>query len=193
MGNKQKGWLGATLGVLLLTIILLTAILSKTQYETVFQNLDSTDAQAVINYLDTSKIPYRLENGGTSIAVPSSNADKVRVSAGSQGLIQNGSMGFESFNTASSQFGMTDNEFNVKYRSALNGEIQQLLNGMQGVASSKVIVNLPKESVFAQPSEASGASASIVMKFKPGFRPGQDEIDGYFNLVKTVCAQSENG
>ncbi|KKC46768.1 MULTISPECIES: flagellar basal-body MS-ring/collar protein FliF [Paenibacillus] len=185
MGKKQKIWLGATIGVLLLTIILLTSILTKTQYETVFKDLDSTDAQAIMNYLDSSSISYRLGDGGNSISVPSSEADRVRVAAGSQGLVQNGSIGFAAFNTGSSQFGMTDNEFNVKYRSALNGEIQQLLNGMQGVASSKVVVNLPKESVFAQTEEASGASASIVMKFKPGFRPSQDEIDGYFNLVKT--------
>ncbi|MCM3746013.1 flagellar M-ring protein FliF [Paenibacillus pasadenensis] len=185
MGKKQKIWLGATLGVLLLTIILLTAILSKTQYETVFNELDTTDAQAIMTYLDSSNIAYKLENAGSSIAVPSSDADRVRVGAGSQGLVQNGSMGFEAFSASSSQFGMTDNEFNVRYKNALNGEIQQLLNAMQGVSSSKVVVNLPKESVFAQPDEGSGASVSVVMKFKPGFRPSQDEIDGYFNLVKT--------
>ncbi|WP_101809241.1 flagellar basal-body MS-ring/collar protein FliF [Paenibacillus sp. FSL W8-1187] len=185
MGKRQKIWLGATLGVLLLTIILLTSILSKTQYETVFNELDTTDAQAIINYLDSSKVAYKLENGGSSIAVPSSEADRIRVGAGSQGLVQNGSIGFEAFSASSSQFGMTDNEFNVRYKNALNGEIQQLLNAMQGVASTKVVVNLPKESVFAQTQEESGASASVVMKFKPGFRPSQDEIDGYFNLVKT--------
>ncbi|SDT45752.1 flagellar M-ring protein FliF [Paenibacillaceae bacterium GAS479] len=185
MGKKQKIWLGATLGVLLLTIILLTAILTKTQYETVFNELDTTDAQAIMNYLDSSNVAYKLENGGSSIAVPSSEADRVRVAAGSQGLVQNGSIGFEAFSASSSQFGMTDNEFNVRYKNALNGEVQQLLNAMQGVSTSKVVVNLPKESVFAQPDEGSGASVSVVMKFKPGFRPSQDEIDGYFNLVKT--------
>ncbi|AJY76565.1 flagellar basal-body MS-ring/collar protein FliF [Paenibacillus beijingensis] len=185
MGKKQKVWLGATVGILLLTIILLTYVFSRTQYELAFQSLDTTDAAAIMSYLDENGIAYKLENSGTSISVPSAVADRVKVEAGSQGLVQNGSIGFEAFNQSSSQFGMTDNEFNVKYRNALDGEIQQLLNEMQGVQRSKVVVNLPKESVFASTEEQAGASASVMITFKPGYRPSQDEIDGYFNLVKT--------
>lgn len=186
MGNKQKAWLGATIGISLLTIVLLTYVFSRTEYELAFQNLDSTDAAAIMNYLDSTGIPYKLQDAGTSLSVPSASADRVKVEAGSQGLVQNGSIGFEAFNQSSSQFGMTDNEFNVKYRNALDGEIQQLLNEMRGVQRSKVVVNLPKESVFASTEEQAGASASVMITFKPGYRPSQDEIDGYFNLVKTA-------
>ena len=62
-------------------------------------------------------------------------------------------------------FGSTDNEFDVKYRNALNGEIQQLLNGMQGVQKSNVLVNLPEESVFLSTEDKEQASASIMINF----------------------------
>ncbi|MBB3109388.1 flagellar M-ring protein FliF [Paenibacillus phyllosphaerae] len=186
MGKKQKIWLGATTGVLIISIVLLTMVFSKTQYELAFQDLDTTDAAAVMEYLDSSGIPYELANGGKNILVPAANAEKVKVEAGSQGLVQNGSIGFEAFSTGSSPFGSTDREFDVKYRSALNGEIQRLLNGMQGVQKSNVLVNLPEESAFLSTEDEEQASASIMITFKSGYRPTQKEVDGYYNLVKTA-------
>ncbi|MUT66350.1 flagellar basal-body MS-ring/collar protein FliF [Paenibacillus sp. NEAU-GSW1] len=186
MGKKQKIGLGASIGVLLLSIILLTYIFTRTDYELAFQNLDTTDAAAIMNYLDSSGISYELSNNGKSISVPSAVASRIKVDVGSQGLVQNGSMGFEAFSEGSSPFGGTENEFNVKYLNALNGEVQQLLNGMQGVESSNVLINLPEETVFLSPEEAERASASIMLKFTSGYRPSQKEVDGYYNLVKTA-------
>ncbi|WP_169083084.1 flagellar basal-body MS-ring/collar protein FliF [Paenibacillus sp. PL91] len=186
MGRKQKIWLGASISGILLTIILLTIVFTRTEYEIAFQNLDTTDAAAIMTYLDGSGIPYQLSDNGKSISVPSTEASRIKVDVGSQGLVQNGSIGFEAFNTSSSQFGTTENEFNVKYLNALNGEIQQLLNAMQGVDGSKVLINLPEESVFLSAEDAEQASASIMMKFMSGYRPSQKEIDGYYNLVKTA-------
>ncbi|MBD2845291.1 flagellar M-ring protein FliF [Paenibacillus sp. IB182496] len=184
-GKTQKIVFIATIGILLLTAILLIMIFSRTEYELAFQDLNSADASAIIEHLEASGIPYKLGGAGTTISVPAADASRVKVDVGSQGLVQNGSIGFDAFGDSSSMFGRTDNEFDVMYRNALNGEIQGLLNSMQGVQRSNVIVNLPKESVFVNISEAERASASVVITFKPGFRPTQSEIDGYFNLVKT--------
>ncbi|MFD0587588.1 flagellar basal-body MS-ring/collar protein FliF [Paenibacillus sp. GCM10027627] len=188
MGKKQKIWLGASISGLLLTVILLTIVFTRTEYELAFQNLDATDTAAVMNYLEASGIPYELGGNGTSISVPSAVAAKVKVEAGSQGLVQNGSIGFEVFNSSSSKLGTTENEFNVIYQNAVNGEVQKLLNGLQGVESSKVLINSPEESVFLTPEDATKASAAIVMKFKPGYRPTQKAIDGYYNLVQATVS-----
>jgi flagellar M-ring protein FliF len=183
--KKQKIMLAATVGGLILVIILLTYMFSRTEYELAFQNLDATDAAAIIQHLEEAGVPFELGPDGTSISVPSAMATQVKVDVGSQGMVQNGSIGFESFNEGVSQFGMTDNEFDVRYRNALNGEVQQLLNDMTGVQRTNVLINLPEESVFAD-SEEELASASITMEFKAGFRPSQEQIDGYYNLVKTA-------
>ncbi|QHW30071.1 flagellar M-ring protein FliF [Paenibacillus rhizovicinus] len=183
--KKQKIWLGASAAFLILAIILMTFLFSRTNYEVAFRNLDSTDSAAVMDYLDSSKIPYKLSDAGQTISVPTADASKVKVEAGSQGIIRNGSIGFESFNDSSSMFGSTDREFDVKYRSALNGEIQRLLNDMQGVQKSNVLVNLPDTTPFMTTEEKEQASASIMITFRPGYRPAQKEVDGYYNLVKT--------
>lgn len=185
--KKQKTLLIATVVIILTAIILLTMQFSKTEYEVAFTGLDSTDAAGIIKQLDSSSVPYKLSSDGTSISVPSTQAARVKVDIGSQGIVKNGSIGFnETFGSSSSPIGMTDSEFNVKYKSALNGEVEQLLRRMQGVQGAKVLINLPTENVFASPEEQEKASASVVMDFQPGFRPTQDNIDGYFNLVKTA-------
>jgi flagellar M-ring protein FliF len=184
--KKQKWVLASTAALLLLAVILLVSWLSRTEYEVAFQNLDSTDAAAIMQYLDGQGVSYKLSADGTSISVPSASASRVRVAVGSQGLIQNGSMGFKELSESSSAIGTTQEEFNVKYRNALNGEVQQLLLSKQGVQRAKVLITLPQESVFVSDAGKEKASASVVLTFKPGFRPNQDEIDSYFNLVKTA-------
>ncbi len=184
--KNQKILLISTLAFIIIAIVVLTIQFTKTEYEVAFQNLDATDSAAVMQYLDGQGISYQLSQDGTTISVPSESAAKAKVAVGSQGLIQNGSIGFSEFNTSSSAIGMTDNEFNIKYRNALNGEVSQLLRNMNGVQNAKVLVNLPQESLFATDQNQDTASASIVMQFKPGYRASQEAIDGYFNLVHTA-------
>jgi len=171
---------------LLFAIVLLTYLFTKTEYELAFQNLDSTDAAGIMEYLEGNGISYKLSDAGTSIYVPSASASRVKVDVGSRGLVQNGSIGFPELSKSSSSIGTTDQEFNVKFRNALNGEIQQLLLNKQGIAKVKAIVTLPEESVFLNESDREKAIAAVVITFKPGFRPKQEEIDSYYNLVKSA-------
>ena len=82
--------------------------------------------QHIKSYLDTAKIPYHLSADGKSIEVPTSEVANVKLGVESQGLNKNGSLGFGVFSDSSS-FGITDNEFKVKYLNAIQGELQQLL------------------------------------------------------------------
>lgn len=184
--QKQKIMLIATIAILLIALIVLTVQFSKTKYEVAFRDLNSSDAAGIISYLESQGIGYQLSPDGQSISVPSTQAARVMVDVGSQGLVQNGTIGFETFEQNSSAIGMTENEFEVKYVNALNGEVERLLEKMQGIQDATVLLNLPKESVFASTGNEDKASASVVLQFKPGFRPHQEAIDGYYNLVKTA-------
>lgn len=111
---------------------------------------------------------------------------RIKIAIGSQGIVKEGSIGYKVFDQSSSMIGTTDSEFNVKYNNALNGEVEQLMRRMQGIKDVKVLITLPKETVFASQEDQEKALASVVLSFNPGFRPTQDNIDGYFNLVKTA-------
>ncbi len=184
--KTQKWVLASTAVFLLVAVILLISWLTRTEYEVAFQNLDSTDAASIIQYLEEQGIAYKLSPDGTSISVPSAAASRARVDVGSQGLVQNGSIGFKELSQSSSSIGTTQEEFQVKYRNALNGEVQQLLQSKQGIQRAKVLINLPQETVFVSEADKEKATASVVLTFKPGFTPKQAEIDSYFNLVKTA-------
>lgn len=186
MGNKQKIWLGASVVGLIVAVILIVVIFTKTEYEVAFHQLDTNDAAAVMTYLDSIGTPYQLSETGTSISVPAKDAAKTKVAVGSQGLIQNGTIGFkESFGLGTSALGTTENEFNVIYQNALNGEVQGLLTKLKGIETAKVLVTEPEDSVFLSAQESKKPSASVVLTFTPGYKPSQSDIDGYYNLIKS--------
>ncbi|MFC5401933.1 flagellar basal-body MS-ring/collar protein FliF [Cohnella soli] len=185
--KTQKWVLASTAALLLFAIILLTYLFTRTEYEVAFSNLDSADAASIMEELDKGGISYKLGDAGTSISVPSASASRVKVDIGSKGLVQSGSVGsFAKMSESSSALGMTEDEFKVKYLNALNGEVQQLLMSKQGISRVKALVTLPEESVFLNDSDKEKANAAVVITFKPGFRPKQEEVDSYYNLVKSA-------
>jgi flagellar M-ring protein FliF len=155
---------------------------SRTEYSTAFTGLDSSDAAAISAYLNEQGIPYEFSTDGQSIGVPTTLATQVKIDVESQGLMKNGSLGYGIFKENLSSFGMTDNEFGVLKADAVAGEIQQLINGMNGVNKSKVVIYIPEESVFLS-EDTERSSASALVTFKPGFRPEQSMIDTIYNLV----------
>jgi flagellar M-ring protein FliF len=174
-----------TIAILLAVVILTTINLSKTEYATAFRNLQPNDAASIKKYLEDSKIPFELSADGTSIAVPASQAASVKLDVESQGLNKNGSLGYGAFE-GSNTFGMSDNEFNVKLVNAMQGEIQQMFNQINGVASSKVLITVPKESAFIT-TEPQDSTASVILNIESGYRFDQAQIDTMYNLVaKTI-------
>lgn len=172
--------------VLLLAVVLLTALnLSRTEYATAFTNLQPNDAASIKKYLDDAKIPYKLSADGRSIAVPARDAAAIKLEVESRGLNKSGSLGYGAFE-GSNTFGMSDNEFNVKLINAMQGEIQQMFNRINGVAGSKVLITVPKESAFLS-TEPQESTASVVLTIENGYRFDQAQIDTMYDLVaKTV-------
>ena len=169
-----------------LFIILIVVIViynsSKTEYALAYTDLAPNDAAAIKNYLVEAQIPYKISDDGKSIQVPRSQAANVKLDVESQGINKNGSIGYEAFRE-SKAFGMTDKEFTIKHLDALQGVIQQLLNSIEAVKSSKVLINLPEESVFLKAGKQEQASASVVIVLKQGYKLNQQQVDTMYNLV----------
>lgn len=168
-----------------ITIVLIIYNLSRTEYALAYTDLSPTDAAAIKNYLESEGIPYRFSEDGTSIGVPAKLVTDVKIDVAAQNLIQNGSQGFGIFRENMSSWGLTDNEFSILSVDARAGEIQKLINAIDGVKSSQVLLSIPEESVFVGSEESEEALASAVITFEPGFRPSQELIDAVYNLIKT--------
>jgi len=185
LSKTQQYMVVGTVVILIAVVILVAINLSRTEYTVAFTNLQPNDAASIKKYLDDANIPYKLSSDGKSIAVPANRAAAIKLDVESQGLNRTGSLGYGAFESDKT-FGMSDNEFNVKLISAMQGEIQQMLNQIDGVANSKVLITLPKESAFVSTSPQE-ASASVVLTIERGYKFDQSRIDTMYNLVaKTV-------
>jgi flagellar M-ring protein FliF len=181
LSKTQKYMVVGIIATLIVTIVILTMNLSKTEYSTAFTNLQPGDAAAIKGYLDQAKIPYELSADGRTIGVPRNMVASVKLDVESQGLNKSGNLGYGVFGEKSA-FGTTDQEFNVKYINAVQGEIQSMFNQINGVNSSKVLITIPKPTAFVA-MEKQDSSAAVVLNLAPGYRFEQAQIDTMYHLV----------
>lgn len=179
--RNQKITIGATAFLAVLTIGIIIYNFSKTEYALAYTNLQPGDAAAIKKYLDDSKISYQLSADGKSIGVPREQVANVKLEVESQGINSSGNIGIGVFDESSSVMGMTDRMFDVKYIRAMQEELQMLINQNQAIASSKVVLNLPKQESFLRQDRP--ASASVVLTIKTGYQLKQAQIDTFYSLV----------
>ncbi|AKU94679.1 Flagellar M-ring protein FliF [Labilithrix luteola] len=156
---------------------------TETTWATLFSNLDRDDASAVVSKLKEMKVPYRIEGEG-SIEVPQSHVRELRLELAGAGLPRGGGVGFESFDKL--RLGATEFEQRVLFRRSLEGELSRTIDTIGSVQSSRVHLVLPERSVFVGRQEP--ASASVVLKLRPGRALGASEVAGIVHLVSSSVA-----
>lgn len=160
--------------------LLFFAILSQqVEYDTVFSGLSQQDAAAIVAKLKEAKVPYELADGGATVKVPTSNVHEVRLQLASEGLPQGGGVGFELFDKTS--FGLTDFAQKLNYQRALEGELARTINQLSAVEQSRVHIVIPKPELYTENEKP--ATASVVLKLRPGGQLKGEQIRGICNLV----------
>lgn len=172
----------ALAAVALITLGLFTTIIlqaRKADYQVLYGNLAEADAAAMIEWLKTENIPYRLEAGGRSLLVPATSVHETRLSLASAGLPQGGGIGFEIFDKQS--FALTDFVQKVNYSRALQGELARTIASLGPVETARVHLALPEKRLFKDHQQP--ATASVIIKLAAGKRLGEAQIDGIVHLV----------
>ncbi|MGB9866828.1 MAG: flagellar basal-body MS-ring/collar protein FliF [Bacillota bacterium] len=149
------------------------------QYEVLFAGLKLRDSAEIVSWLDSQKVPYKLEASGSSILVPQELVYKLRLQLASQGLPRGGSAGFELLDQ--SKVTTTDFERRTNYLRALQGELARTIEEIDGVSEARVHIALPEESVFI--SRTKLASAAVFLKLKPGVELSRAQVTGITRLV----------
>jgi len=134
------------------------------------------DAQAL---LDRNDIPYRLEQGSGALLVPANRVAEARLQLASEGLPRGDNV-WDSFVQGSS-FGSSRLVENARYTLALQDDLARTIMSIDGIASAKVQLALPQESVFAR--DRNETKASVFLALRPGHRLGDAEIAGIANFV----------
>jgi len=168
---------GATLGTLAL-MGTLVYFGSQTEYGVLFSDLKNTDAQAIIEQLKASNVPYQLSGGGSVISVPSERVSELRLQMASSTLT-GGHVGFDIFDRGN--FGATDFSQKVSYQRALEGELARTLEGLDEVETARVHITPQRESVFAEKKEK--GKASVVLRMRQSRELSRERTDAIVNLV----------
>lgn len=153
-------------------------------YQVLYSNLSPEDAGAILAKLKEQKIPYQVSATGNSMMVPKEKVYETRLELASQGLPQGSGVGFEIFD--STKLGMTEFVQNVNYQRALQGELCRTINGIAEVEASRVHIVMPAKSLFVEREKP--ASASVVLKLRPGRWLTQDQVQGVVHLVSSSVA-----
>src|SRR5205085_10791393 len=105
----------------LMGVMAISVLSSRETYGTLYSELATEDAAAIVEKLKTAQVPYRIEAGGTQVLVPEERIPGLRLELASAGLPHGGSVGFEIFDR--SKIGATEFEQQVNLRRALEGEL----------------------------------------------------------------------
>lgn len=161
-------------------LIVVSMVATRPKMSVLFSGVQAEDAGAIIAKLQEIKVPYEVD--GTTIKVPEKNVYETRMQLASQGLPQSGTVGFELFDKNS--FGMTDFMQRMNYQRAIQGELSRTINEIHGVVGSKVLVDIPEDSVFSEKEKK--PTASVMLKLRAGSTLEPEQVAGIVHLVSSA-------
>jgi flagellar M-ring protein FliF len=129
-------------------------------YVPAFTNLTPREAGDVQAALASAKIPSKLGGASDSVLVPSSEVDQARVTIDKSGLAVNGEHdGYQLLD----KLGMSSTDFqeNVAMKRALEGELENQIQGISGVTNATVNLAMPQETLFL--ADQKQATASVLL------------------------------
>ena len=168
-------------GIALVTVVLLgvlVSFLNEPNYATVYSNLAQEDAAKVIEHLNSKKIPYKIEDNGTTIKASTEVVYETRLELAAKGIPNSGILGYEIFDK--STMGMSEFMQKLNYKRALEGELSRTIVQQDGVEAARVHIVTPEKSIFK--NEQNDATASIVLKLSRS-SISKENINAIVNLV----------
>lgn len=149
-------------------------------YSLLFGGLSDRDANAVVEALQGSGIPHKVDAGSGGILIPTSKIHEARMKLAAQGLPKSSSMGFEMLQDEQG-FGTSQFIEQARYQRALEAELSRSISNISNVRGARVHLALPKESVFARDKKES--SASVVLDVYAGRRLDDGQIAAIAHMV----------
>lgn len=153
---------------------------NQVDYQLLYSELSQEDAGKITGKLREQRIAFQLSGGGTSILVPADKVYELRLSLANDGIPSGGHVGFEIFDKT--DFSTTEFVQKLNYQRALQGELVRTINEFKEVENSRVLLVLPKDSLFVQ--DVKPPSASVMLKLKAQLSP--DKVAGIVHLVASA-------
>ncbi len=161
-----------------------SAVSSAEQYQYAFTNLTPEDSAEAAGALKAAGVPFRLEAGGSALAVPGPKVYDARLLLAAAGIPRGGGVGFEIFDRG--DLGVSEFTQKVNLRRATEGELARTISRLAQVRSARVHLTLPEKGLYRDQDRA--PSAAVVVNLQPGRTLGDKEIAGIRHLVSSAVA-----
>lgn len=149
------------------------------EYRVLFANFSDRDGGAITAALDQMAIPHKFSEGGGAIMVPADMVHDARLKLAAQGLPKGGNVGFELMENQ--KLGVSQFHEQVNYQRSLEGELARSIESLASVASARVHLALPKDSVFVR--EQQQPTASVLLNLQQGRVLDQAQVQAIVHLV----------
>lgn len=169
----------ATASALCALLWLAWYLLLRADYRPLFTQLRPADAATIVGDLDRRRIPYRIEDGGSTILVPADAVDRTRLDVMASDLPLKGTVGFELFNK--SDLGLTDFAQKINYQRALQGELERTIMTLDGIDSARVHLSLGEDRIFRD--DRVPPKASVTIRMRDGQAFGDRAAQGVQRLI----------
>ncbi|HET7522094.1 MAG TPA: flagellar basal-body MS-ring/collar protein FliF [Bacillales bacterium] len=176
---KKRIFIGSF--ALLVVLILFVVMASKPSYVPLYSNLSPQETGQIKQTLDAKWIPSKILHNGTTISVPESQVDALKVELAAEGIPKSGHIDYTFF-SENAGWGMTSQELAVVKQEAMQTELSRLIASVNGVQAANVMISLPEKSVWVSDQKQS-ASASVVLDLKPGYQVKPEQVQALYHLI----------
>lgn len=150
---STRGWIvaGAVTVTSVVVLYMLLQMVSAPSYTTLMTGLEPAQTGKMTAALDQKGISYELQNNGTALGVQSNQTAQARIALAGAGLLENADQpGFSLFNKT--QLGESSFQQQVTYQRALQGQLAQTIDQIQGISGAQVELVLPDSQgqIFAE-------------------------------------------
>lgn len=150
------------------------------EYRPLMTNLDSVDANQIIQTLQTNQIQYNIDSNTGMLLVEADQIHNARLKLAAEGLTGQDNIGFELLDQESA-LGTSQFMETTRFKRGLEGELARTVSSLLSVKSARVHLALPKESVFVRASRK--PTASVFVQLYAGRSLNKVQVESITNLV----------
>ncbi|GAB6069760.1 flagellar basal-body MS-ring/collar protein FliF [Thiomicrorhabdus hydrogeniphila] len=171
----------------------------NTSYTLLFGSVDAKDMNEIVQTLEQEGVKYRIDNSSGGILVPNDLVHSLRIKLAAAGYPKQAATGYQLLDVEQG-FGISQFKETTRYHRALEGELAKSVASINSVKSARVMLGLPKRSVFVRKQQK--PSASVVVKLYPGRTLNEEQVSAISYLVsssvpnmdaKSVTVVDQNG
>lgn len=159
-------------------------------YAMLFSNVSQQESGEIMNALNATDIPHRIDPKSGAILVAADRVPEARLKLAGQGLPRGTSVGMEMMQEQGA-FGTSQFMENARYNHALETELSRTISTLRPVQAARVHLALPENSVFLRKRRE--PSASVLLNLYPGRELDKSQVAAIVHLVASSIPGMDAG